>query len=567
MAKLLIVENDLLMADMLEEILVADGYEVCGIARTVEEGVALGSLHRPDVALLDLRLADGGIGTEVAAKLDRSEGLGILYATGNSGEIKLTKADGDACLTKPYRPADLIRALKIVEEIVDTGKASPPFPSGFHVLAPRANGDPADSGGRTALHDSETAVADIARLLRQQAALAAFGSFALGETDLAKVLTEAARVCAESLAVPFCKVCRYRAEENDLLVEAGVGWHAGVVGGVVSRADKSSPQGRAFITGEPVICPDLRKDTSYLLPSFYAEHAIVSTLDVVIKKKDGQAWGVLEIDNPKRHVYDEHDVNFVTGFANVLAEAVNTSKRNDLALAAFSQMKDMVADRDRLVAAQAQLLSEKGVLAQELQHRVRNNLQLVYGMLNRHSDSETTGSGKEGVDAIARRVLTLAKVYDHLLGAGMSRTIDFGRYLASLCDAFKDMEKFAHRDVAVTCVSPSFMLDLDVATPLGLVVAELISNSYLHAFPISSGAISVSLLCGAPGEEATLIFADDGVGFAPAVSSKRRGLGLVRRLMEQVGGSAEVRSDFDAGTSWTLRFPVTAPSEDAVAPA
>jgi hypothetical protein len=88
---------------------------------------------------------------------------------------------------------------------------------------------------------------------------------------------------------------------------------------------------------------------------------------------------VLEIDNPERHDYDEHDVNFVTGFANVLAEAVNTSKRNTVVQAALDQMKDMVADRDRLLGAQERLLSEKGVLAQELQHRVRNNLQLVYG--------------------------------------------------------------------------------------------------------------------------------------------------------------------------------------------
>ena len=169
--------------------------------------------------------------------------------------------------------------------------------------------------------------AEIRRLRRQQAALAGFGSFALGEPDLGKVLTEAARVCAESLEIPFCKICRYRSDENDLLVEAGVGWHQGVIGHVVSEANESSPQGRAFVTGEPVICGDLRTDTSYVLPAFYAEHGIISTVDVVIKK-EGQPYGVLEIDNPEQHDYDDHDIVFLTGFANVLAEAVNTSKRN-----------------------------------------------------------------------------------------------------------------------------------------------------------------------------------------------------------------------------------------------
>ena len=546
MLKVLIAENDLLMADMLEEIVVDGGFEVCGIARTVAEGVALGKLHKPDLALLDLRLAGGELGTEIAARLDRA-GLGILYATGNAGQIDLSSADGEACLDKPYRPADVLRALHIVEEITHTGTASPPFPSGFRLLESLPGAKRKTGGGGTDTRD-----ADIARLLRQQAALATFGSFALGESDLGKVLTEAARVCAESLEVPFCKVCRYRADENDLLVEAGIGWHPGVVGGVVSRADKSAPQGRAFITGKPVICEDLARDASFLLPAFYAQHGIVSTLDVVIRKQEGQPWGVLEIDNPKRHVYDEHDINFVTGFANVLAEAVNTSKRNSVVQAALEQMKDMVADRDRLLAAQERLLSEKSVLAQELQHRVRNNLQLVYGMLNKQIHSPDEGSGTEGISAIARRVMTLAKVYDHLLGAGLTRTIDFGTYLSSLCDGFNDMEVPQHRNILLTCHSQPLMLDLDTATALGLIVAELISNSYLHAFPVDAGEITVSLHAGREGEDATIEFADDGIGFSDTGTSKRRGLGLVRRLMEQIDGSATLHSGH--GTAWTLKF-------------
>src|ERR1700733_1832411 len=103
--------------------------------------------------------------------------------------------------------------------------------------------------------------ARVGKLLRQQAAIAHFGSFALSQSDLLKVLTEAAKVCADGLGVPFSKVCRYREAENDLHVEAGYGWKNGVVGHVVSRADETSPQGRAFITGKPSICNDLRTDT------------------------------------------------------------------------------------------------------------------------------------------------------------------------------------------------------------------------------------------------------------------------------------------------------------------
>src|SRR4029077_5429835 len=104
MLKVIIAEDDLMIADMLEDVLVEGGYEVCGIARTVEKGVELGEHHQPDLAVLDFCLAEGGLGTEIASRLNRQGELGVLYATGNVGHASLTTADGEACLGKPYQP-------------------------------------------------------------------------------------------------------------------------------------------------------------------------------------------------------------------------------------------------------------------------------------------------------------------------------------------------------------------------------------------------------------------------------------------------------------------------------
>jgi DNA-binding response OmpR family regulator len=136
MLKVLIVEDDLMLADFSEEILVERGYQVCGIARTVTEAVALARHSRPDLVILDLRLADGGLGTEVAAQLLPLGRPGILYVTGNMSQVALT--NGDACLAKPYRSVDLLRGLEIVAGIVATGQAQPPFPQGFQLLHPAA---------------------------------------------------------------------------------------------------------------------------------------------------------------------------------------------------------------------------------------------------------------------------------------------------------------------------------------------------------------------------------------------------------------------------------------------
>ena len=136
MLKVLIAEDDLAMADLLGETLVDHGYEVCGIARTVAEAIVIGCLHRPELAVIDLRLANGGIGIEVAKRLGKLGRMGVLYATGNGSQFALTAADGDACLAKPFGDAALLRGLEIVRDILATGRATPPFPRGFQVLPP-----------------------------------------------------------------------------------------------------------------------------------------------------------------------------------------------------------------------------------------------------------------------------------------------------------------------------------------------------------------------------------------------------------------------------------------------
>ena len=397
------------------------------------------------------------------------------------------------------------------------------------------------------MNDNGTSATQVRKLLRQQAAVASFGSFALRESDVLKVLTEAARVCAECLSVPFSKVCRYRAEENDLLIEAGCGWHAGVIGNVVSRADETSPQGRAFVTGKPSICNDLRNDNDFELPSFYAEHDIVSTIDVVIKGSDDQPYGVLEIDNNRQHDYDQHDVDFLTGFANVLAEAVATSARTGILQSTIERMQVLVEEKDRL-------LEQKKVLAEELQHRVRNNLQLVYGMLSKQLDDTPDTAGQRGIKAISRRVSTLAQVYDHLLGSEMTRTTDFGGYVKSLCLNLAEIQAAPDGSVTLTCDSDAIVLDLDVVTALGIVVAEVVTNSYDHAFPDGRrGSIAVTVRHD-DSDIAIMTISDDGTGFLARAESKRHGLGLVRRLVEQVRGSAAV--DSGHGTVWTVKIPV-----------
>jgi two-component sensor histidine kinase len=387
----------------------------------------------------------------------------------------------------------------------------------------------------------------VRKLLRQQAAIAAFGTFALRQTDLPTILNEAAKVCAQAIDVPYSKICRHRPAKSDLIIEAGWGWPAGVIGSVVP-AVASSPQGRAFTSRRPSICNFLRDEGDFILPGFYAKASIISTIDVVIvgAAADSEPYGVLEIDSDRQQDYDQHDIDFLTGFANVLAEAVATSERTNVLRATIDQMRALVEDKDRL-------LDQRKVLAEELQHRVRNNLQLVYGMLTKELGETSDATAQRAFKAIARRVFTLSQVYDQLLGTEMGSTMDFSSYLTALCRNMTDVQGPANGAITLHCKSEPILLDLDVTTALGIIVAELVTNSFDHAFPTGKGHIDVSLRHDADDDcKAILIIADDGTGFVPVAESKRHGVGLVRRLAEQAGGEAEVESDH--GTRWTITF-------------
>jgi CheY-like chemotaxis protein len=135
--QVLVVEDDVMLADCLAEALEDRGHVVCGVASTVAEAMTLARQHHPDAAILDMQLGSKECGSDIADQLAESGEFGhmaILYVTGEAERVHREARVGHACLNKPYTLATLDAALVIVGEIAREGATLRPLPRGMELL-------------------------------------------------------------------------------------------------------------------------------------------------------------------------------------------------------------------------------------------------------------------------------------------------------------------------------------------------------------------------------------------------------------------------------------------------
>ena len=437
----------------------------------------------------------------------------------------------------------------------------------------------------------------IEKLLRQQEDLAEFGTFAFRERDLSKILTEAACACAKSLNVPFAKICQYRRKENDLLVVAGCGWRADVIGYVVSPADETSTQGRAFVTGEPVILEDVAENKSFALPAFYAEHNIVSTADVLIKGNAG-SWGVLEVDSAEKRLFDRNDLVFLTGFANVVAEAVMTAERTAVMQATIEKMRLAVEEKDELLAEresrerrlrelQTELLhvsrmNAMGQMTAAIAHELNQPLAAITNYVN--AAKRTLSSSAADPKAIERAQEMIAHAQAQSLRAG-----DIIKNLRSIVEkrethrapqnlgvVIKDSLSTVLFGAADAKIDVETNLDADIPDVLvdkiqiQQILVNLVRNSMEAMSESPKRILTVTAGRGEPGF-ANVAVQDTGPGlpkdvlarlFQPFVTTKASGMGLglmiCQTLAEANGGRLWYIKDLPVGAGFSFSVPLAA---------
>ncbi len=203
-------------------------------------------------------------------------------------------------------------------------------------------------------------------------------------------------------------------------------------------------------------------------------------------------------------------------------------------------------------------LEQKEAMLREIHHRIKNNLQVVTSLMSLQAGRLKDPAAIAAMADLQRRVRSLSLLHRHLYEGDDLRYLDFGQFVAELCQMVKASSGPVAQNVAIEVDIPPIPLGPDRAVPVALLITEALSNALRHGFPAGGGGrVSVGLAASADGR-ATITIADNGIGWAmppegaalAGSSSQGMGMSLMQVFARQLGGELEVQGP--PGT--TIRF-------------
>ncbi|MCX5908777.1 MAG: ATP-binding protein [Deltaproteobacteria bacterium] len=290
----------------------------------------------------------------------------------------------------------------------------------------------------------------------------------------------------------------------------------------------------------------LEKQFSVLLTNFHG--GIRSVLSVPLVSED-KVIGSLLFQSQTPQAYQHKNLQLAVRIAAQIAGAVANSKL-------FAELKRAEQALKASVEQIKVSLTEKEVLLKEIHHRVKNNLQVISSLLNWQSRYIQDPSALEMFKESQNRVKLIALIHEKLYQSKDLARVNFGEYVESLATHLFRSYQISGKEISLQIDMQGIFLGIDKAIPCGLVINELISNSFKHAFPPPrQGVIALSLKPEA-GDQLILVVKDSGVGFPEDLdfrSAESLGMQLVNILTSQMGGTIEL--DRQKGTEFRITFP------------
>lgn len=215
-------------------------------------------------------------------------------------------------------------------------------------------------------------------------------------------------------------------------------------------------------------------------------------------------------------------------------------------------------ERKRAQDALRSSLQEKDALLKEVHHRVKNNMQVVSSLLNLQLDFLPDAQARPFIVDTQSRIAAMALVHEKLYQSDDLAWVDFADYLRELTENLAASFSPSASEIRFTLEADEIRLAIDAAIPCGLIINELVSNAYKHAFPDGrTGAVNVVLKRRSPGFIVMRV-ADTGRGIPLGLDLRRTeslGMQLVFTLAQQIQGEIEIKSSPGEGTVFELTVP------------
>ncbi|PZV03140.1 MAG: diguanylate cyclase [Leptolyngbya sp.] len=216
-----------------------------------------------------------------------------------------------------------------------------------------------------------------------------------------------------------------------------------------------------------------------------------------------------------------------------------------------------ISDRKESEARLQASLKEKDLLLKEIYHRVKNNLQVIYSLLNLQSRKVSDPAALSVLRDSQSRVRAMALVHEKLYKSQDLAHIDLADYIQSLAYSLLETYRAGSHRIALRLEIEPYSLDIETALPCGLMLTELMSNSLKYAFPDGRpGEIAIVSSVG-PDHKISLRVQDDGVGLPNDFDLQHMsslGLSLVQNLSKQIKGDVVVAAQ-PVGSAFQITFP------------
>lgn len=182
-------------------------------------------------------------------------------------------------------------------------------------------------------------------------------------------------------------------------------------------------------------------------------------------------------------------------------------------------------------------------LIRELHHRVKNNLQVMYSLLNLQKRRSEDEGAREVISSIQSRIHTMSLVHEHLYSSDNSEMIDGNQYLRLLVDYLHSIYVGEGQEVEIRYLVEQLHMPISKAIPLGLVINEVVSNAFKYAFRERQGGI-LEINARKNGDSCYLQISDNGPGFNEKHLQKGSlGLRLIRTMCAQLEAQHELKQD------------------------